>query len=113
MSSRKSILLVGVIAVAHFAMTSCVVVARLACEGRPGCSTARSGVFGEILGLPLGIVSRLLGWLGYEPNGLARHVPGGLFVLLVLNSVLAAVTVWLVAGKVWRRRREARRAAGL
>ena len=105
MTKRRSFLVIGAVAAVHFVLTFAVVVNHLACEGRPGRLSAWSDVLGELLGLPLGLVSRFAQWRGYDLNELVRHVPGGLFVLLIVNSVLAALILWFIAVKLVKRRK--------
>lgn len=106
MSKRKSFLGIGAVATVHFLLTFALVVSHLACEGRLGCPGAWSDVFGDLLALPLGLVSRFAQWRGYDLNELVRHVPGGLFVLLAVNSVLAALILWFIAVKLAKRRKQ-------
>jgi hypothetical protein len=107
-SRQQSIFIIAALAVVHFVLTFVVVMSHLACETRTNCAGAWSRAFGEILGLPLGIVSHLVKWLGHEPNDLVQHVPGGFFALLIVNSILAALIIWSIVPKILRLRVGAR-----
>ncbi|WP_369928880.1 hypothetical protein [Xanthomonas sp. NCPPB 2632] len=103
-SRQQSVFIIAALAVVHFVLSFVVVMSHLACETRTNCAGAWSSAFGEILGLPLGIVSHLVKWLGHEPNDLVQHVPGGFFVLLIVNSILAALITWSIFAKILRLR---------
>jgi len=99
-------LLVGVLI--HFGISVSVVVSRLACGAQPNCVSMANEVIGDIFSFPLGVVTWVLKYFGVDMIEVVKiYLDRNIFLLFIINSILAVVLVWYVLIKPVLRRRMA------
>ncbi|WP_157510900.1 hypothetical protein [Frateuria sp. Soil773] len=98
MSKIKTLSIILVSGLIHFALTLKIVVGRLTCDIQPNCVSQLNKIIGAILGFPLGWIAAALHHFDDNFN-LVKLFGGELFVCFFINSILAATLIWLVATK--------------
>jgi hypothetical protein len=99
-------LLVG--ALIHFGISVSVIVSRLDCGIQPNCVSMTNEVVGGIFSFPLGVVTWVLKYSGVDMIDVVKtYLDRNVFVLFIINSILAVVLVWYVLIKPVLRRRMA------
>jgi len=104
----KVILYLLVAALIHFGISVSVIVSRLDCGIQPNCVSMTNEVVGGIFSFPLGVVTWVLKYSGVDMIDVVKtYLDRNVFVLFIINSILAVVLVWYVLIKPVLRRRMA------
>lgn len=110
MKETRFIVLLLISALIHFGLTFAVVVARMSCDVQVHCISRLNAVAGSILSFPLGLVVWVMQRIGFNPDVVTDVIWGGnIFVLCMVNSIMAVVCIWYALIKPVGRRRKLRR----
>jgi predicted neutral ceramidase superfamily lipid hydrolase len=107
MKRTKIFVLLLIAVLIHFGLTFAVVVGRLSCDVQVHCISRLNEVAGAVLSFPLGLVVWVMQYVGLDPDVVTGAIWGGdIFVLCVVNSILAVIIVWYALIKPITRRRK-------
>lgn len=100
MSRKKTVAIVGLVAVAHFGLMITLFISRMSCGMQPDCANSAVDILRDVLAFPLNLVTLALDKMGVDSDDLVRrYLHSEIVVIFLLNSLLASIIIWFAVIK--------------
>lgn len=97
MSRKKTLAVIGLVAIIHFGLMITLFISRMSCAMQPDCANWAAEILRDALAFPLNVAALALDKMGVDSDDLIQcYLHGEIVVVFLLNSLLASLIIWFV-----------------